>query len=204
MDSIVKALVTASQTYTVVGTGPGGCKDTTTANVGVLPSTGTVSTAEAINYGNNVTLTAGGGSSYLWSPSTDVACDTCPITKATPTVTTTYTVKIKDANGCIINDTVTIDVIEPCNIFVPNAFSPDNPNKVNSTLYVRSECLATVDFLVYDRWGNKVFESKEMNLGWDGTYNGKAMNEGTFVYYVTGTTFGGKTLTAKGNVSLIR
>ncbi len=207
-DSIVKAVVTANQTYTVTGTALDGCKDTNTVSVGVLNTTGSVSSATSIPEGASVTLLAGGGSSYVWAPSTGLACDTCPSINATPSVTTTYTVTIKDANGCYVSDTVTVDVIPNCGLFVPNAFSPGNPNKQNIVLYVRSECLTnnSFDFIVYDRWGNKVFESKDLKTGWDGTFNnaGQPMNPGTYVYYVTGITTGGKTLTKKGNVALIR
>ncbi len=206
-DSVVKALVTGSVTYTVTGTGTGGCKDTATVSVGLLSSSGTVSTAEAIHEGSSITsveLSAGGGSNYLWTPPSGLSCDTCPNTYASPSVTTTYTVQIKDANGCRVSDTVTVEVIASCNIYVPDAFAPGGKNTQNSVLKVHSECLQNMDFIIFDRWGNKVFESKDITEGWDGTYRGEPMNAATFVYYVTGTTTDGKTLSQKGNVSLIR
>ena len=204
-DSLVTAIVNGSQTYTVSGAGSDGCHDTTTVSVGVLPISGAVGTATSIVEGASVTLTSGGGSTYLWSPSAGLSCDTCENTIATPSVTTTYTVLIKDANGCLVNDTVTVDVIPNCDLYVPDAFSPGNPNNKNIILYVRTECpISGFDFIVFDRWGNKVFESKDLSIGWDGNLNGKPMNAATFVYSVSGTAPNGKNVAKKGNVALIR
>src|SRR5581483_11889855 len=58
---------------------------------------------------------------------------------------------------------------EPCSLFVPNAFSPNGDGQ-NDILYVRDNCILTMDFTIYDRWGNKVFESKNQSTGWDGAY----------------------------------
>ncbi|HXB13024.1 MAG TPA: gliding motility-associated C-terminal domain-containing protein, partial [Bacteroidia bacterium] len=55
-----------------------------------------------------------------------------------------------------------------------------------------------------DRWGNKVFESTDPNVGWDGKYDGKPMNTGTYVYYVNVLTTDNKNFTKKGNVTLVR
>jgi len=203
-DSVVKAVLYSIQTFTVTGTTAAGCKDT--ASVVVDPSviTDNISTAVGIEPDQNIQLTTTGGNSWVWSPSVSLNCDTCPDVMATPLVTTVYTVEITNSNGCVVYDTVTVEVGANCDIFVPNAFSPGNLNNKNTILYVRSECLTSVDFTVFDRWGNKVFESESLSDGWDGNYRGQPMNQGTFVYYVTGKTSDGKTLTKKGNVTLIR
>jgi gliding motility-associated-like protein len=61
-----------------------------------------------------------------------------------------------------------------------------------------------MDFIVFDRWGNKVFESQKLDYGWDGTYKGQAMNTGTYAWYVKATMLDGTSVEKQGNVALIR
>ena len=88
-------------------------------------------------------------------------------------------------------------------MFVPNAFSPDN-NGENDIEYVYGKCIQKIYFAIYDRWGQKVFETTDMKQGWDGSFKGKEMNTGVFVYYLTATLTTGETVTKKGNISLFR
>ena len=104
---------------------------------------------------------------------------------------------------CTSSDTVTVDVIEAYSIFIPSAFSPNGDN-ANDVLYVRGAGIKTLEFVVYDRWGEKVFESQSVNDGWDGTFRGKEMNTGIFDYYCTATFYNGTSQTLKGDVSLVR
>jgi gliding motility-associated-like protein len=104
-------------------------------------------------------------------------------------------------------DTIPVDTIpaqEPCtSLFIPNAFSPNKDGR-NDILYVRGSCINTMDFVIYDRWGNKVFESTNINYGWDGTYKGENENTAVFAYYLHATLQDGSMVDKKGNVSLIR
>lgn len=202
-DSIAKTIISSIQVYTVIGTS-NSCSDTTQVVINPNLRTDTVSTATAIYLGQSVQLSVEGGSAWYWSPSPGLNSDSIQNPIATPASTTIYTVVIKNGNGCLITDTVTVDVKTTCDIFVPNIFSPSDPNNHNTILYARSECLVSVDFEVFDRWGNKVFESLNLNDGWDGTYKGKPLNPATYMYYVTGKTADGKTLSKHGNVTLVR
>ena len=88
---------------------------------------------------------------------------------------------------------------------VPNAFSPNNDG--HSDLYILhgwESCMSTFSFLIFDRWGEKVFESENPALGWDGTYHGKALDPAVFVYYIKAKLITGETIDKKGNISLIR
>jgi gliding motility-associated-like protein len=119
-----------------------------------------------------------------------------------PSQNTTYTVTIINDSGCVFTQSVTVDVI--CgNIFVPNAFSPGNGNQ-NRVLYVRGPCIQTMYFIVFDRWGNKVFESENPDNGWDGTYKGFPMNVDTYLWYLKATLFDGTIIEKKGSVALVR
>ncbi|HTB33049.1 MAG TPA: gliding motility-associated C-terminal domain-containing protein [Bacteroidia bacterium] len=153
-----------------------------------------------IIYGDSVQLSASGGIKYLWSPPSSF-CDTCPNITVTPPQTRTYTVTVINDSGCISYGFVTIEL--SCgDVFIPTAFSPNEAN--NSILYVRGVCIAQMDFLVFDRWGNKVFESQNLDNGWDGTYKGLPMNMGTYVWFLKASLEDGTNIERKGNVTLVR
>jgi gliding motility-associated-like protein len=149
----------------------------------------------------------GEGLSYVWSPSDYLNIATGSKVISTPQNTITYTYTVSDTLGCVGVNYITIvvnDVIcEEPYIFVPNAFSP-NGDGLNDVLYVRGDLLEKVEFAVYNRWGEKLFETKDKNIGWDGTYKGEACSPGVYVYYLDATCLGGIPYLHKGNVSLIR
>lgn len=123
---------------------------------------------------------------------------------ASPTITTKYVVTGYNSKNCKYNDTLTVCVLDDCGeMFVPNAFSP-NGDGVNDVLYVRGKCLANFTFQIFNRWGEKVFESSNKDLGWDGTFNSEPLNTGVFVYRLQGTTVNNAPFNLKGNVTLIR
>jgi gliding motility-associated-like protein len=106
--------------------------------------------------------------------------------------------------GCTDSACVTVTVDLSCGeLFVPNAFSPNNDNQ-NDELKVLGRCISEIYFAVYDRWGEKVFETTSQNVGWDGTYRGKVMNSAVFVYYLDATLVTGEQIIKKGNISLVR
>jgi len=193
--------------YTVtVSNGPCSAKDSVKVTVNPGP-TGVACCGGTIVSGSSTTLAvtpASAGNTYNWSPGTALSCVTCPDPVASPTVTTTYIVTITDSNGCSKSDTLVINVEEDCGqFFLPDAFSP-NGDKENDVLLVRYGCIQAIDFVIYDRWGNKVFESTDPTIGWDGKYNGQLMNSGVYVYYVNILTLQGTNLVQKGNITLVR
>lgn len=90
-----------------------------------------------------------------------------------------------------------------CPVYVPTAFSP-NGDHHNDIEYVYGNCISGLDFIIYDRWGNKVFESTTVKYGWDGTYKGQAMNTGAFAYYLTAVMPDGTVVKKKGSIALVR
>ena len=196
------AMPKVTTTYTVtVSNGKCMATDSVTVVVNPLPA-GTVCCDSVILSGQAVQLISSGGGSYEWFPPTGLNCTNCPNPVATPNVTTTYTLTVTNDSGCAVSYLVTIDV-ECSNIFIPDAFSPNGDGQ-NDILYVRGDCIKTMEFVVFDRWGNKIFESNSTNIGWDGTYKGEAMNTGSFAYYLNAQLFDGTTYEKKGNVALVR
>ncbi|MGB0166870.1 MAG: gliding motility-associated C-terminal domain-containing protein, partial [Luteibaculum sp.] len=91
----------------------------------------------------------------------------------------------------------------PPDLFVPNAFSPNGDNE-NDLLKVRGAFIRDVLFRVYDRWGQLVFETTNQEIGWDGTFKGKALNPAVYVYYVEGFCVNNERFYMQGNVTLLR
>jgi len=145
--------------------------------------------------------------SFNWRPDTTLSAYDVSDPVAYPKETHTYFAGVTDVNGCSKTDSVIVYVVHtPCanaNVYVPNAFSPNSDGK-NDILYVRSNYVQNLVFTIYDRWGQKVFETKDITKGWDGAYKGKQLDPGVFGYYVQGVCDTGGKFFKKGNVTLLR
>ncbi|MBK9642955.1 MAG: gliding motility-associated C-terminal domain-containing protein [Saprospiraceae bacterium] len=145
-----------------------------------------------------------------WMPSESIFCPNCIETYAKPLKTTRYRLHIIDENGCEISDDLTISVITEPRIFIPDVFSP-NGDKINDqvNLVTGEDILKVKKYEIYDRWGNKVFgaydyDPKQVELGWDGTLNGQAVNPGVFVYLIEALSVNGSSVYKKGSLTLVR
>lgn len=124
-----------------------------------------------------------------------------------PLQTTTYWVEGVSTSGCNAYDSlvVYVDTI-PFSIYIPNVFSP-NGDGVNDFYYVQAENVETFEMHIYDRWGNKVFESYDLSNRWDGTdLSGKILPAGVYAYiiYVRSFDTTEKEPVYSGNITLIR
>ena len=89
-------------------------------------------------------------------------------------------------------------------VFVPNTFSPNNDG-VNDVFRVHTRFIEQIKIKIYDRWNNLVFETTDINEGWDGNYiNGNKAPEGVYAYIVEIIDQTSKTETRKGTLTLIR
>lgn len=160
-------------------------------------------TDQTVLIGNSTTLYGSGGISYSWAPSSTLSCSNCQNPIASPLSTTTYTLVVTDANGCTDTARVTVFVDEEFILFVPDAFSPNGDGN-NDILFVRGSGIESLLFKIYDRWGQKVFESRSLTEGWDGTFKGKELDMGVFAYTLEGYYFSGNKFSLKGNITLVR
>jgi len=192
-------------TYTCTVTDANGCSTQQTGTVsGSSGPVVTVTKDTTINLGDSVKISATGGGTYVWTPTTGLSCTNCPNPLASPSLTTDYCVTVTDTTGCQADSCMRITVELPCGeIFVPTAFSP-NGDHANDLECVYGRCIQTLDFAIYDRWGNKVFETQDQTLCWDGSYKGSLMNSGIYVYYLQAVTVKGDKITQKGNITLVR
>jgi gliding motility-associated-like protein len=196
---------TANTEYTVTGTDTNGCSNTATQILLVNPSP-TVAinsglTSYTLNLGQSITLNASGALTYSWT-SGNVSCDSCASNTESPVASTQYCVRGTDVNGC--RDSVCLQVVieEVCDVFIPDAFSP-NGDGHNDVFKVYGHCITELTLQIFDRWGNQVYSGSDPSAAWDGTYGGSLMNTGTYIYQVQYTSNGEKAKT-KGNFSLMR
>ncbi|WP_139134303.1 T9SS type B sorting domain-containing protein, partial [Crocinitomix algicola] len=140
---------------------------------------------------------------YSWSPDKTVECSDCPITTGHPIEDETYTVIFIDEFGCKTSDSVSVLVNFIEGIGVPTAFSP-NEDGINDVLYVKGYAITAMNFKVYNRYGELVFETDQQNIGWDGTYLNRAENPGVFTWVLGYQLNNGKRGVLKGNTTLMR
>ena len=140
--------------------------------------------------GSSVNLHAGGGFiEYLWS------------NKSTDSIINvsnqgSYWARVKDNNCCVNSDTAFVKVFE---YLIPNAFTP-NGDKLNDIFRVNG-LYKNINFkmIIYDKWGRLVFESDDIDKGWDGTYGGKYCEPDAFFWIVT-VNFKGQDIQTKGDI----
>ena len=198
----------AAGNYTLIVEDQNNC--TVTASY-ILPAQGSLPvlaqpTSGTIIQGESISLIASGASSYIWSPSVSLSCEDCTNPIASPTTTTTYTVTGTDISGCIGTAEVTIFVTTICGeVFVPSVFSPNGLGPTeNNTLCVIGNCIAELNYSIYNRWGERVFETTDLNICWDGYHKDKPLNTGVYAYKLIATLFDGTNIEESGNLTLVR
>jgi gliding motility-associated-like protein len=140
---------------------------------------------------------------FTWFPTVGLSNPNASNPIATPLVNTRYYVTATTEAGCKATDSIYVLVHDESALNMPNAFSPgSNPNPEFKVLHLGTATLKS--FRVYNRWGNKVFETSNIEQGWNGQYNGAPQPMGVYVYSVEAVTNTGKTFTRQGNVTLIR
>lgn len=88
-------------------------------------------------------------------------------------------------------------------LFIPDAFSP-NADDVNDKFGVKGGALKTFSFVIYSRWGEKLYETDDLNFLWDGTYKGRDQPQDVYMFYCYYTGFDGKKYSTKGTITLLR
>jgi gliding motility-associated-like protein len=148
-------------------------------------------------------LTATGGAKYLWSPAESLNNATIPNPVASPAVTTMYHVKVTSEEGCTGEDSILVNVSPMNDVVMPSAFTPNNDG-LNDCFGVRHlGYITNLKFSIYSRWGDRIFYTTNPSQCWDGTYKGKDLPSGVFVYQFSATTLCGDVFKT-GTVTLIR
>ncbi len=190
-------------TYTI----PGGCGDQNQILVTVLDIPAyvhNVTNASCIGAADgSVELTVSGGLPpyvYQWSNSAD---DSLLVDLPAGS----YVFTVSDDNGCAVTGTAVVeDGIEDCftpHVWLPNVFSPNGDGQ-NDILFVRGEGVRFIELVIYNRWGQKIFETTSLQTGWDGTFNGKPCPAAAYAYYLKATFINDTEEVYHGNVTIVR
>ena len=205
-------LANTTGTYTDTVSTAAGCDSIVNTVLTVIIPLANAGLDTTISYGSSTILTPSGGTSYNWSPSNALSCVDCTNPVVSPLQTTTYTMTATNEKGCTGTDQVTVFVDPPPCVgalvnlatLIPNAFSP-NDDALNDELCIPANpCIAGITLVIYDRWGEKVYEGNDIKDCWDGIYKGKKLESAVFAYYITVQFLDGTTQTGKGNISLVK
>jgi gliding motility-associated-like protein len=114
-----------------------------------------------------------------------------------------YTLSIRDSSLCETEYVLTV----PSNktdftLYIPNTFTPNN-DKVNDIWLIKGTCLDKMNCLIYNRWGEKIRELRDINEGWDGTYKGVSVPDGVYIYLIEVSTKEG-TINKAGHITVFR
>ncbi len=207
---------TTETKYGVVVTNQFGCTATAEFNVDVIAVdvVASIDGKDTICIGETAKLIATITSNktpvqIAWTPANTLTGANTATPIAKPQETTTYTVRVTyDDELCPVEDQVTLFVrtdqcVEPF-IFVPKAFTPNGDGN-NDRFVFRGVNLTEVEFIVWDRWGEKVYETTDVNdLGWDGSYRGNSLTPDSYAFYFKARCGNGAFYEKKGNVTLLK
>jgi gliding motility-associated-like protein len=194
-----------SQSYSMVATSIYGCRDTLYFRAIVHPG-------GVINIGDSVILHPGetyqmdpltNCTSFEWFPPAGLSNWQIVNPLASPEISTQYTLYGQTQYGCKAYDSISIYVDVESLLALPNAFSPGSGP--NSEFKIIKRGIATLKyFRIFNRWGNMVFETTDIDKGWDGTYKGVSQPLDVYVYQVEAVTSTGKIFLKHGNTTLIK
>ncbi len=178
--------------------------DPPTTGIAVVPDSSLIPLGGSVRLSTVITTSASNSVSYVWSPAEGLSCDNCANPVANPLFNTVYTVEMTDGDGCKTSTEVVVDVNDKHKLYyIPNAFSPNNDG-LNDVFYVYGKAVSNMTLVIYDRWGEKMFESKDLSFGWNGVHKGELMPSGVFVYYAEIYFENGDRVEEKGSITLLR
>lgn len=121
-------------------------------------------------------------------------------------VITTYKYRVtayKKGNNQVFSMSNVAEVTPPLSMYIPNAFTP-NGDGMNDTFGVSGAAMGDFSLKIYNRWGEKVFETSNPTVRWDGKVNEEDAPSGVYVYKVLAKGVEGGKMQKKGNVTLVR
>lgn len=173
---------------------------------GLLTATATPETI-LVGGSSQLEATLPGAIGFIWEPPGTLSAPDVFNPVARPSDSTTYVVTAFLSSGCDVQTSVRVRVLHPlCDepfVFFPTAFSP-NGDSENDVLQLESSFLKEVYWAVYNRWGQKMFDTNDPNGSWDGTFQGEPQPAETYGYYLQARCPDGQELLKKGNVTLLR
>jgi gliding motility-associated-like protein len=140
-----------------------------------------------VDLGETITLQSttnqGGVLTYNWQPTNGLSCTDCAAPEFTGIYSGIYILTISNDAGCSGTQTVTVTVVPNYDLFVPNAFSPNGDGQNDFwQVYGKLTNIKQLEVNVFNRWGEKVFESTDANFQWDGNFKGQTVPPAVYVW----------------------
>lgn len=191
--------------YTLTLTTTGECMFDLTTSIEVFDDPFIfVEPEQSISLGDSIQLDlAGDEGEVSWSPPIGLSCTDCPNPWASPESTTSYLVSLVNPGGCVSTAVVIVEVTDDFELFLPTMFSPNGDGE-NDTYRALGTPLDNYSMLIFNRWGQVVFETTDYQGAWDGSFAGRALPPGAFVVQVTGTSPAGERVSETVNLTLVR
>jgi gliding motility-associated-like protein len=205
LDTMPRVSPLTTTRYYVVAKDEFSCTDTQSVLVKVNPEAviGLPDTV-TIYPGETYSINPEGNCLYFsWFPYNGLTNPLIANPVASPAVNTRYSVSGKTEAGCITSDTIVVMVSPDSYIDAPNAFVPGSGEN-GRFMPVRRGTVTLKSFKVYNRWGNELFNTTNIDEGWDGTKSGTPQPMGVYVYVVEAVTASGRVFYKQGNVTLLR
>ena len=149
-------------------------------------------------------------STITWEADETLSCIDCMTPTAKPTETTVYFATVTTAAGCTAKAIVKVWVEKPKEVFIPNAFSPNNDGMNDVlTIYGGKDVVKVKAFKIVNRWGEVVFSNEDFNVndetqGWKGYFKSKIAVSGVYVYFAEIEFLDGTTEVFKGDVTITK
>ena len=163
-----------------------GCTNVFTSNavVNSLPNVVAMNDT-TVSRGIPFTLNATGASTYIWDPPAGLNNQLAQSPTASIGATTTFTVVGTDANGCESSDEVVVEVIDDFTVIPSNVFTPDG-NGINDTWFIDNIVnYNNARVVIFNLWGDIIFESDNYQNEWDGTFNNDLLPAGNYYYVIS-------------------
>jgi len=199
--------------YATVITDAHGCSQTISDTV-TQPAQPTLEILPAdttLTYGDTISLhsafgpaSLGAPTAYLWADTNAaLSCTTCPAPiLASNDSFSTYTLQVTYLNGCKVSASTSVKVNQLDTFAVADAFSPNGDGK-NDTYFIQAKEVKSFHMDIYDRWGQSVFTSDDITVGWDGTFKGVQQPVGVYTIFFT-LEYGKKTVSRTASITLLR
>ena len=196
----VYANPTSNIGYTLIATDSCGV-DTAYFEVNVPYPIVDAGTDFSMNFGESKTLNGfTNTNNYFWESSSWMSCFNCLNPQINPAQTTLYILNVSDSIGCINSDTVEVTIRG--SIFVPNTFTPNGDLK-NDVFEIIGENIKSFELWIYNRWGEEIYHTTDINNFWDGKYLGNKCKIDSYIWVIEHFDFDNTFNSIKGHINLL-
>ncbi len=204
------AFPAATRFYSVTGIDTNNCANVDSVEIIVHPRPFVDAGPDIENCDINVVSIGGDptgpeDATYVWTPAAGLSDAQDPNPRVLDADRTTFTVEVQDANGCRSQDSVLVNADCYERIYAPTAFTPGD-NDLNDEFLISNYRIMDTRLEIFDRNGQLIFETRDLSIGWDGSYRrgGGEAPSGVYYWKLVYRTDASRKRETEGMVTLIR